>query len=101
MYNEVASALRSGHRMQSHGIKIRFTSGCSAGLARCVLDPEVYIMVSFFDLRRGVAQWLARFVRDEEAGGSSPLTPTIFSLYIVNAVAVLPISSPLPSFVDN
>ncbi len=26
---------------------------------------------------RGVAQWLARFVRDEEAGGSSPLTPTI------------------------
>ncbi len=26
---------------------------------------------------RGVAQWLARFVRDEEAGGSNPLTPTI------------------------
>ena len=24
------------------------------------------------------AQWLARFVRDEEAGGSSPLTPTNF-----------------------
>jgi len=35
----------------------------------------------------------------EEAGGSSPLTSTIFSLYIVNAVAVLPINSPLPSFV--
>ena len=31
-----------------------------------------------FRQRRGVAQWLARFVRDEEAGGSSPLTPTIF-----------------------
>ena len=46
-------------------------------LARFVRDPEVYIMVSFSDLRRGVAQWLARFVRDEEAGGSSPLTPTI------------------------
>ena len=26
---------------------------------------------------RGVAQWLARFVRDEEVGGSNPLTPTI------------------------
>ena len=25
---------------------------------------------------RGVAQWLARFVRDEEVGGSNPLTPT-------------------------
>ena len=47
-------------------------------LARFVRDPEVYITVSFSDLRRGVAQWLARFVRDEEAGGSSPLTPTIF-----------------------
>ena len=47
-------------------------------VARVVRDPEVYIMVSISDLRRGVAQWLARFVRDEEAGGSSPLTPTIF-----------------------
>ena len=47
-------------------------------LARFVLDPEVYITVSFSDLRRGVTQWLARFVRDEEAGGLSPLTPTIF-----------------------
>ena len=27
-------------------------------------------------LCQGVARWLARFVRDEEAGGSSPLTPT-------------------------
>ena len=26
---------------------------------------------------RGVAQWLARYVRDVEAGGSNPLTPTI------------------------
>ena len=58
-------------------------------------------MVSISDLRRGVAQWLARFVRDEEAGGSSPLTPTIFSLSIVNVVAVRPINSPLPSFVHS
>ena len=34
--------------------------------ARFVRDPEVYITVSFSDLRRGVAQWLARFVRDPE-----------------------------------
>ena len=27
-------------------------------------------------LSRGVAQWLARYVRDVEAGGSNPLTPT-------------------------
>ena len=40
MYNAVASGLRSGHRMQSHGIKIRFTSGCSAGVARVVRDSE-------------------------------------------------------------
>ena len=44
---------------------------------------------------------VARVVRDEEAGGSSPLTPTIFSLYIVNVVAVRPINSPLPSFVHS
>ena len=74
--------------------------GVAQWLARFVRDPEVYITVSFSDLRRGVAQWLARFVRDEEAGGSSPLTPTSFLLYIVNAVAVLPINSPLPSFVQ-
>ena len=48
----------------------------SQWLARLVRDLEVYITVSFCDLRRGVAQWRARFVRDEEAGGSSPLTPT-------------------------
>ena len=35
-------------------------------LARFIRDPEVYITVSFSDLRRGVAQWLARFVRDPE-----------------------------------
>ncbi len=52
--------------------------GVAQWLARFVRDPEVYIMVSISDLRRGVAQWLARFVRDEEAGGSSPLTSTIF-----------------------
>ena len=33
----------------------------------------------------GVAQWLGRFVRDEEACGSSSLTPTIVLRYIVNA----------------
>ena len=67
-------------------------------LARFVRDPEVYITVSFSDLRRGVAQWLARFVRDEEAGGSSPLTPTIFSLYIVTRMTVLTIISPFRKF---
>ena len=51
--------------------------GVAQWLARFVRDPEVYITVSNDVLRRGVAQWLARFVRDEEAGGSSPLTPTI------------------------
>ena len=35
-------------------------------IARFVRDLEVYITVSFSDLRRGVAQWLARFVRDPE-----------------------------------
>ena len=50
MYNAVASAFRPGHRMQPYGIKIRFLSGCSAGVARVV--------------------------RDDEAGGSDPLTPT-------------------------
>ena len=54
MYNAVASALRSGHRMQSYGIKIRFLSGCSAGVARVV--------------------------RYAEAGGSNPLTPTNYLL---------------------
>ena len=29
-------------------------------------------------LCQGVARWRARFVQYEEAGGSSPLTPTIF-----------------------
>ena len=47
---------------------------------------------------RGVAQWLARFVRDEEAGGSSPLTPTIFSLYIVTRMTVLTMISPFRKF---
>ena len=41
MYNAVASALRSGHRMQSYGIKIRFLSGGSAGVARVVRDDKV------------------------------------------------------------
>ncbi len=51
--------------------------GVAQWLVRFVRDPEVYITVSNDVIRRGVAQWLARFVRDEEAGGSSPLTPTI------------------------
>ena len=66
------------------------------------IPPARYIVIG---VQRALAlvgaQWPARFVRDEEAGGSSPLTPTIFSLYIVNALAVLPINSPLPSFVHN
>ena len=72
--------------------------GVAQWLARFVRDPEVYITVSISDLRRGVAQWLARFVRDEEAGGSSPLTPTIFSLYIVTRMTVLTIISPFRKF---
>ena len=37
--------------------------------------------VPFFLIGRGVAQLgLARLVRDEEAGGSNPLTPTIPSI---------------------
>ena len=47
----VASELSSGPRGLYYGINFRLTSG--------------------------VAQWLARLVRDEEAGGSSSLTPTI------------------------
>ena len=37
--------------MQSYGIKLRFLSGCSAGVVHVV--------------------------RDDEAGGSNPFTPTI------------------------
>ena len=40
--------------------------GVARWLARFVRDPEVYITVSFSDLRRGVAQWQACFVRDPE-----------------------------------
>ena len=47
-------------------------------LARFVRDPEVYITVSISDLRRGFTQWPAHFVRDEETGDSSLLTSTIF-----------------------
>ena len=52
--------------------------GVAQWLARFVRDLEDYITVSISDLRRGVVQWLARFVRDEETGGLSPPTPTIF-----------------------
>ena len=40
-------------------------------------------------LHRGVAQWLARYVRDVEAGGSNPLTPTIFSSFSWRGVFTL------------
>ena len=43
------------------------------------IPPARYIVIG---VQRALAlvgtQWLARFVLDEEAGGSSPLTPTIF-----------------------
>ena len=43
------------------------------------IPPARYIVIG---VQRALAlvgaQWLARFVRDEEASGSSPLTPTIF-----------------------
>ena len=70
-------------------------------MARFFRDLDVNIRVSISDLRRGVAQWLARFVRDEEAGGSSPLTPTIISLYFVKTEVVLPINQPLPGFLQH
>jgi len=52
------------------------------------------------DLPRSVTQCQASVVRDEEADDLVPLTPSTFSLYIVNTVAVLPINPPLPSFVQ-
>ena len=70
-------------------------------MARFFRDLDVNITVSISDLRRGVAQWLARFVRDEEAGGSSPLTPTIILLYFVKTEVVLPINQPLPGFLQH
>ena len=36
MYNAVAIALRSGHRMQIYGIKLLFLSGYSAWSARII-----------------------------------------------------------------
>ena len=42
------------------------------------LNKEMFVWLMASD--KSIAQWLARFVRDEEAGGSSPLTPTIFNL---------------------
>ena len=56
MYNAVASALRSGHRMQSYGIKLRLLSGRSAGIARVVRDTECNPTVLNYDFCRGVAQ---------------------------------------------
>ena len=40
------------------------------------LNKEMFVWLAASD--KSIAQWLARFVRDEEAGGSSPLTLTMF-----------------------
>ena len=58
------------------------------------LNKEMFVWLTASD--KSIAQWLVRFVRAEEACGSSPVTPTMFSLYIVTTVGVLPINSPLP-----
>ena len=60
------------------------------------LNKEMFVWLMASD--KSVAQWLARFVRDEEAGGSSPLIPTIFSLYMVTRMTVLTIISPIRKF---
>ena len=70
-------------------------------LARFVRDPDVYMIVLISVLRRGEAQWLASLVWYEDVDNINPLTPTNYSLYIVNAVVVLPINSLLPSFGHN
>ena len=40
------------------------------------LNKAMFVWLTASD--KSIAQWLARFVRDEEAGGSSPLTLTMF-----------------------
>ena len=58
------------------------------------LNKEMFVWLMAPD--KSIAQWIARFVRDEETGGSSPLTRTICLTIIVIPLAVLPIISPLP-----
>ena len=48
--------------------------GGSTPLSRTTFDNFFYKPI--YTDHRGVAQWLARSVRDAEVGGSSPLTPT-------------------------
>ncbi len=67
------SARRSGHRMQPYGIKIRFQSGCSAGVARVV--------------------------RDDEAVGSNPITPTNYCTNCIEVVRFY--SQELPEPTDS
>ena len=43
------------------------------------LNKEMFVWLMASD--KSVAQWLARFVRDEEAGGSSPLTRPFLICY--------------------
>ena len=38
------------------------------------LNKEMFVWLMASE--ESIAQWIAHFVRDEEAGGSSPLTPT-------------------------
>ena len=54
-------------------------SGVSArkGMEVQVLSRAPHFIIDNFFFLRGVAQWLARGVRDAEVGGSSPLTPTM------------------------
>tara|TARA_B100000745_G_scaffold159986_1_gene104693 strand:- start:85 stop:249 length:165 start_codon:yes stop_codon:yes gene_type:complete len=40
------------------------------------LNKEMFVWLTASD--KSIAQWLARFVRDEDAGSSHPLTPTMF-----------------------
>ena len=63
------------------------------------LNKEMFVWLTASD--KSIAQWLARFVRDEEAGGSSPLTPTIFQSIIVTPMVALPIISPFPLLLPN
>ena len=73
------------------GIRVGQARGVAQWLARFVRDTEYSITSSNLLFYRGVAQWLARFVRDEEAGGSSPLTPTTFLVSFRNIITQLPL----------
>jgi hypothetical protein len=76
----LARRLKSGMKAGCKIILPSFESKCII-LQIAVPEPEVIGggSVSIDDHRvGGVAQWLARFVRDYEVGGSNPLTPTKF-----------------------